>query len=164
MRKGRLQGARYKAQEKSVFHAPCPLPHDPAPGFVLPAAIFLLVVLGGLAGWMMQLTVVTQAQDVLAIEGERAYRAAQAGLESGIYSVSSGGGCATQNITFSGELARFTASVSCVSSTANEAGSVLTFYRITSIACNETASGACPNSAPTLAEYAERQVTVSLEE
>lgn len=164
MRKPQLHGAWGRGHVNLGFHAPCTLPHAPAHGFVLPAAIFLLVVLGGLAAWMMQLTVATQAQDVLAIEGERAYRAAQAGLESGIYTVSSGGGCATQNITFSGELARFTASVSCVSSTANEAGTVLTFYRITSIACNEAASGACPNSAPTLPEYAERQMTASVEE
>ncbi len=164
MRKPQMHGAWGKVQGNLVFHAPCPMLHAPACGFVLPAAIFLLVVLGGLAGWMMQLTVATQAQNVLAIEGERAYRAAQAGLESGIYAVSSGGGCASQNIAFSGELARFTASVSCVSSTANEAGTVLTFHRIISIACNETASGACPNASPTLPEYAERHMTASVEE
>lgn len=135
-------------------------------GFVLPAAIFLLVVLGGLAGWMMQLTMATQSQDALAIEGERAFRAAEAGLEAGIYAArQTGAGCIdiTQNLTLTGQLARFTASVSCVDTTANEAGNVITFFAITSIACNQPTGGACPNATPTLPEYAERQMRATVE-
>lgn len=136
----------------------------PARGFVLPAAIFLLVVLGGLAAWMMQLTQTTQGQNMLALEGERAYRAAEAGLEAGIYAARINASCASQNIAFSGALSRFTASVSCTSSTANEAGTDIVFHTITSIACNQPDSGACPNPSPTSPEYAERRVTASLEE
>lgn len=132
-------------------------------GFVLPAAIFLLVVLGGLAGWMMQLTVATQAQDALAIEGERAYRAAEAGLEAGIYAARVSGSCAAQTLTFTGQLSRFTASVACVDHPANEAGQAFNLSEITSIACNQPAGGACPNAAPTLPEYAERQVRATVE-
>lgn len=134
-------------------------------GFALPAAIFLLVVLGGLAAWMMQLTVATQAQDALAIEGERAYRAAEAGLEAGIYAVRQPSpSCAAQNIVFTGALSRFTASVTCALSSANESGNSIAFYRITSKACNQPVSGACPNAAPTALEYAERQVTATVEQ
>jgi len=133
-------------------------------GFVLPAAIFLLVVLGGLAAWMMQLTVATQAQDALAIEGERAYRAAEAGLEAGIYAARQASPvCAAQTLTFTGALSRFTASVTCATSTANEAGTAITFYKITSIACNQSSAGACPNAAPSLQEYAERQIAATVE-
>lgn len=132
-------------------------------GFALPAAIFLLVVLGGLAAWMMQLTVATQAQDALAIEGERAYRAAEAGLEAGIYAARTSGGCAAQTLTFSGALSRLTVSVTCISSAANEGGIDLTFFQITSVACNEPAAGACPNAAPSSPEYVERQMRATVE-
>lgn len=132
-------------------------------GFALPAAIFLLVVLGGLAGWLMRLTEATLAQDALAIEGERAYRAAEAGLEAGIYAVRTSGSCAAQTLSFNGPLTRFTASVACASYAADEGGQAVTLYRITSVACNQPASGACPNTAPTLPEYAERRMTAGVE-
>ncbi len=132
-------------------------------GFALPAAIFLLVVLGSLAGWLMQLTQATQGQDALAIEGERAYRAAEAGLEAGIHAALNGS-CASQNITLTGQLSRFTASVTCVARSADEAGVTISFQDIASIACNQPAGGVCPNSAPTMPEYAERRVTASLED
>ena len=133
-----------------------------AQGFVLPAAIFLLVVLGGLAAWMVQLTVATQTQDALAMEGERAFQAAQAGMEAGIYAANNGI-CATQNIAFTGTLGRFTASVSCASSTANEAGAAITFYQITCIACNQPVSGICPNATPSNPEYVERHMQATVE-
>lgn len=134
-----------------------PQPFRSNSGFVLPAAIFLLVVLVGLAGWMMQLTLATQAQDALTVEGERAYQAAQAGLEAGIYAARHGG-CAAQTLVFTGTLARFTANVSCTSSTADEGGVSHTFYQVTSVACNQPESGMCPNPDPTLPEYAERHL------
>jgi MSHA biogenesis protein MshP len=136
-------------------------------GFVLPAAIFLLVVLGSLAAWMMQLTVATQAQDALAIEGERAYRAAEAGLEAGIYAARQDTPvCATQTLNmFTGQLSRFTAHVICTDTVVNEGGSVIHLFQITSIACNQpaTTGDACPNSIPTSPEYAERQLQATVE-
>jgi MSHA biogenesis protein MshP len=163
MRKPQMHGAWGKGQGNPVFHAPCTLPLAPARGFVLPAAIFLLVVLGGLAGWMMQLTQATHAQDALAIEGERAFRAAEAGLEAGIYAASVQNTCANQNITFSGALSRFTASISCTAHSADEAGVTIDFHEILSIACNQPVDGACPNAEPTLPEYAERRMRAVVE-
>ncbi|MDP2430619.1 MAG: agglutinin biogenesis protein MshP [Pseudomonadota bacterium] len=133
-------------------------------GFALPAAIFLLVVLGGLAGWMMRLTTATLAQEVLELEGTRALQAARAGLEAGIYAARVNGACASQNVTFGGTLSRFTASVACATSYADEGGSTVTLYRITSIACNQPTGGACPNAAPTLPEYAERHMAATVEQ
>jgi MSHA biogenesis protein MshP len=132
-------------------------------GFALPAAIFLLVVLGGLAGWLMRLSTATLAQEALELEGARAYQAAQAGMEAGIYAARVNGSCAAQTLTFTGQLARFTASVGCTSITADEGGQAVTLYRITSVACNQPSSGACPNAAPTLGEYAERQMRAVVE-
>jgi MSHA biogenesis protein MshP len=135
-------------------------------GFALPAAIFLLVVLGSLAAWLMRMTQSGLAADALELEGERTYQAAQSGLEAGIYAARQAGAtCAsvTQNVTFSGHLSRFTASVSCTSSTADEGGTTRTFFAITSVACNQPDAGACPNTAPTLLEYSERRLAATVE-
>ena len=56
-------------------------------GFVLPSAIFLLVILASLAAFMVtisQIQNVTLTQDV---QGSRAYQAARAGIEWGLYQV-----------------------------------------------------------------------------
>ena len=138
----------------------------PQRGFALPAAIFLLVVLGGLAAWLMRMTEQSMAQDALELEGERAYQAAQAGLEAGIYAARQPGancGLIAQNIAFGNTLTRFTASVTCTAYSADEGGTSLVLYEITSKACNQPVAGACPNPAPTLAEYAERHVRAVVE-
>ena len=132
-------------------------------GFVLPSAIFLLVVLGGLAGWLMRLTTVTLATEALELESARAYQAAQAGLEAGIYEARNGTCTANQTLTFTDALARFTASVSCTATTADESGTTVSFYEITSVACNQPSGGNCPNATPTLGEYAERRMSAVVE-
>ncbi|HRH81951.1 MAG TPA: hypothetical protein PLW81_12980 [Thiobacillaceae bacterium] len=136
-------------------------------GFALPAAIFLLVVLGGLAAWLTSLTQATLAESNLELEGERAYQAARAGLEAGIrQTVQAGAGCAqvAQTVTFATGtgLARFTATVGCQAHTADESGVTVTVFEITSIACNQPDGGACPNADPTLAEYAERHLRATV--
>jgi MSHA biogenesis protein MshP len=130
-------------------------------GFALPMAIFLLVILTALATWLMRITASSLSADALELEGERAYQAAQSGLEAGIYAARVNGSCASQTVSFGGELARFKAAVSCTSYTANEGGETVTLYAITSIACNQPT---CPNAAPSLLEYAERQVSAKVEQ
>jgi MSHA biogenesis protein MshP len=56
-------------------------------GFVLPGAIFLLVILAALAAFLVTISTtqsITAAQDV---QGARAYHAARAGIEWGLYQV-----------------------------------------------------------------------------
>ena len=56
-------------------------------GFALPSAIFLLVILAGLAAFMVNFSStqsITSAQDV---QGSRAYQAARSGTEWGLYKV-----------------------------------------------------------------------------
>jgi len=132
-------------------------------GFALPAALFLLVVLGGLSAWLMRTTQLSLGQDALELESERAYQAAQAGLEAGLYELSVNSNCASQNIAFTGNLTRFTASVSCSATTFDEGGTTHTLYQVTSVACNQPDAGACPNAAPTLLEYSERHLRVVVE-
>lgn len=132
-------------------------------GFVLPTALFLLVVLGGLAAWLAGITQASLQENALEIEGERAYQAAQSGLEAGIYAARVSGSCAGQNIAFTGALSRFTASVSCVAFTADEGGRTVRLYRIESVACNQPVSGTCPNATPSGADYVERVVRSTVE-
>lgn len=132
-------------------------------GFALPMAIFLMVIIGALAAYLINVTRSNLTTHNLELEGERTYQAAQAGMESGIYAVRVGGACATQNVGFTGELARFTASVRCTPHTANEGGVTVTLYELISIACNQPSAGACPNANPTLPEYVERHVRAVVE-
>ncbi len=132
-------------------------------GFVLPTAIFLLVVLGGLAGWLAGIGQASLQENVLEMEGERAYQAAQAGLEAGIYAARVAGSCAVQHITFTGTLARFTASVSCQRFDETDAGEPVTLFHIASTACNQPSGGACPNGSPAGAEYVERVLESTVE-
>lgn len=136
-----------------------------AHGFALPTAIFLLVVLGSLAAWLTRLTESTLAQDALELEGERAYLAAQAGLEAGLYAVSHAGTCSqTVNFAVDSHLSRFPATVTCTVTTADEGGTTVTLVQITSVACNQPASGVCPNPAPTSPEYVARRVRATAEQ
>lgn len=139
-------------------------------GFVLPAAVFILVILGMLAAWLMRLTLVSMSADVLEIEGERAYQAAQAGLEVGMYLAGQANppascpgvaaGC-PGNVEFGNGLARFTSSVIWTSTSTTDGVRPVTFYSITSRACNEPP---CPNAAPVSQDYVERVVTATVEQ
>jgi len=101
------------------------------------------------------------AQDV---QGARAYQAARAGAEWGLFQLLRAGQCgAGTDITFAGtELAGFVASVVCerVAST-DESGSVVSVYEITSTACNVPNSGSCKDVAAVGNDYVERQVRVT---
>ena len=56
-------------------------------GFLLPAAIFLLVILGSLAAFLVHVAGVQHATSTQDVMGSRAYQAAQAGIEWGLYKV-----------------------------------------------------------------------------
>lgn len=50
-------------------------------GFVLPTAIFLVVILAALGGYMVTLARTSHMSEALDIQGSRAYQAARAGIE-----------------------------------------------------------------------------------
>ncbi|MDP3123846.1 MAG: hypothetical protein Q8M46_04525, partial [Thiobacillus sp.] len=56
------------------------VPHTES-GFVLPTAIFLLVILAALAAYMVSLSRTSHISSALDIQGSRAYLAARAGIE-----------------------------------------------------------------------------------
>jgi MSHA biogenesis protein MshP len=117
------------------------LPRQAGVGLV--TAIFLLVVLAGLAVAMVSLYTSQQASSNLDLQGARAYQAARAGLEWGLFRQMRNGVCdgpATVEMPGDGALAGFTVIVRC--SAAGEG--TLTRRHITAAACNiRDSAGGC---------------------
>ena len=121
-------------------------------GFSLVTAIFVLVVLAAMGGFMISISGTQHFTTLHAFQGAKAYHAARSGMEWGI--AAAGGACpdgSTQNLT----LNDFDVSVSC-----NEIGEFTEggnppykIYRITSIA--ET-------GVPGNFNYAARQITATV--
>jgi MSHA biogenesis protein MshP len=129
-------------------------------GFSIVSAIFLLVVLATLGALMVTFTTVqhtTVAQDV---QGARAYQAARAGAEWGVYQIKKAGGpscSASTNLPLGGTLSGFAVTVTCAATgPVTEEGVNVMFYTITSTATTQgTAVGAI--------DHIERQVLVTVE-
>lgn len=105
-------------------------------GFSLVMAIFVLVVLGMLGGYMVRLSGVQFGTSVYALQGARAYQAARAGIEWSIARINNGGSCteisAQSAMAFPG-LAGFTVKLGCSSQVYSEADKTLTFYRLNAL-------------------------------
>lgn len=147
-------------------------------GFALATAIFLVVVLAGLA--LVIITVsgtqhLSSARDVM---GAKAYQAARAGIEWGAYRVlrqtpaPGQGACPAAKTSFAmpaGDLSGFTVTVECILTNANEGSRTgttqLEFYLITSTACNQPnttpSPPECPGTTPNSA-YVERQIQAKI--
>lgn len=130
-------------------------------GFVLPTAIFLLVVLAALGSYMVSLSRASHISSALDMQGGRSYQAARAGIEWAAWqSIQNAAayGCATAGtssnvISFSADLASFTTTVACSSATYDEGGNTVRVYSITSTASSgEAASN----------DYVERMLTATL--
>jgi MSHA biogenesis protein MshP len=98
-------------------------------GFSLITAIFILLVLAVLGGFMVTMSGVQSRTTLWALQGARAYHAARSGLEWGI-AQSLPGPCAAD--TFSVD--DFTVTVTCTLETFEEGGQTYNVYRITSLA------------------------------
>lgn len=109
------------------------------------SAIFMLLLFGLLAAFMASLSStanVTSAQDV---QGARAYQAAQAGLEIGLYEVLvSGVACSASSclLTPPPAIEGFTIALSCeCNGPYTESGATFSIYRLTSLAKTSAAVG-----------------------
>ena len=137
-------------------------------GFSLVSAIFLLVVLAALGAAMVNISTVHQASSALDVQGARAYQAARAGIEWGLYqqlqSPVAGDcfGAASFGFPDAPTLRPFTVSVSCIQSSGPGA---LKRWQITAIACNQPGASGCYKDAPNDSlndspDYIERQMQV----
>ena len=142
-------------------------------GFLIIAAVFLLVVLAGLVAYLMTVSTTSQAASAADQNSLRAYQAARAGVEWGTYQLlrtngpfktacDGGGASATYNLGFASTLSAFTATVTCTRADVIEGATTVKAYRLVANACNIPASGACPNAATTAGTYVEREMALSL--
>jgi len=134
-------------------------------GFLIIAAVFLLVVLAGLVAYLTTVSTTSQAASAADLNSARAYQAARAGIEWGAYQLlrdsggaftaTCNGGTATSNLTFGD----FTATVTCTAGASlSEGASTVRAYRIVSNGCNQPA---CP-TVTTSATYVERELAISI--
>jgi MSHA biogenesis protein MshP len=133
-----------------------------ARGFGLVSAIFLLVVLAGLGVAMLAVSTMEHHETALDVQGVRAYQAAKAGIEWGVYRyVNDTTTCTGGTSSFTppgGSFVGFVVSVTCTPDTSLKPTAV-----IRSVACNRPSGGQCPPvPLPTNADYVERVVEVRL--
>lgn len=137
-----------------------------ARGASLITAIFLVVVMAGLAGAITQLVMVQQATAAMDMLGVQAYQAARSGLEWGLYQrlrvQAPDIACFTSPSTFAmpqdGGLRNFTVTVTCAPGPqANLVGNTTNRWTIMAVACNQPGPAGCPNPT-TNADYVQRRV------
>jgi len=128
-------------------------------GFTLVSAIFLLVVLAALGGFIATVATTQHMGSALDISGARAFQAARAGTEWGLFRAR-GGACAAS--TDIGTIDTMTVTVACNAVATDEAGSATTIFTITSTACDPPAGPACPGATDN-PNYVERSLTVVAE-
>ena len=132
-------------------------------GFAVPVVIALVVVFATILG--TALVTISSAQHVgfgLDIQGVKAYHAARAGLEWGMYHIlRTGDDCAGvngQSVVFDGNLAGFQATLECSESPHQEGGVAVNMYAITATACN---AASCTVGIPQPG-YANRQLRATV--
>ena len=147
-----------------------------ARGFAIVSAIFILVVLAALGAFVLNVATSQQAGSALDVLGVRAYQAARAGLEWGLYRVQSTAAynfgytstdpntraCPASPSSFvpaAPTLAGFTVTVTCTATADGSGGP--TIFTVVATACNQPTAGACPNTANPTSAYAERRVSVA---
>jgi MSHA biogenesis protein MshP len=136
-------------------------------GIGLVTAIFLVVVLTGLAVAMVGIFASQQATSSLDVQGARAYQAARAGIEWGLYQNMRQGGQCSPSTSFAlpttGALRGFVVTVTCTSVAAPAGGAAsLARYTLTAIGCNlQPANGSCPGPSNNN-DYVERRITVKI--
>lgn len=137
-------------------------------GVGLVTAIFLLVVLAGLGTAMVTVFTSQQASSTLDEQGARAYQAARAGIEWGLYMQMQAGGCpgldasaeSTRSFALPAgtSLSGFVVTVTCTRIGA--AGDPLARFVIKATACKPS-PGVCPNASNN-PDYVQRVVEVEI--
>lgn len=125
-------------------------------GFSLVMAIFMLVIVSLLGGYMVRSSGMELSTFNHSLQGARAYQAAHAGIEWAIARISNGGSCADVSaqtaLSFTG-LQGFNVRMTCSSQTYSEADQNLTVYRLNAL----SQFGSYASS-----DYVARQIEVTL--
>jgi len=151
-------------------------------GFAIVSAIFILVVLAALGAFIVNISTTQQIGSALDVQGVRAYQAARAGIEWGLYQVQATAAynfgysstdantraCPAATTSFApaaATLSGFAVTVTCTATA--DASSGPTIYSITATACSQPVAGwsassiACPNTVSPGALYVERRLSVT---
>lgn len=146
-------------------------------GFAIVSAIFILVVLAALGAFIVNVSTTQQIGSALDVQGVRAYQAARAGVEWGLYQVQASPAynfgytstdpntraCSASPTSFVLTGAAFSGLTVTVTCAANaDASSGPTIYDIAATACNQPDAGACPNTTNPGALYIERRLSVTI--
>lgn len=134
-----------------------------ARGFAIVSAIFILVVLAALGGFIATVSSTQHIGAALDVSGARAYLAARAGAEWGLARVMT----ATPSCVASTNIGTVDTMAITVACTPGATGSAIetglgAFYAITATACNLPTGAACPGD-PSNPNYVERRITVLVE-
>jgi MSHA biogenesis protein MshP len=136
--------------------------HRRSAGVGLVTAIFLLVVLAGLGVAIVTVFSSQQVASAMDEQGARAYQAARAGVEWGVFQQLRQKNCAASTsfaLPADTSLSGFTVTVTCQQS--GPAGDPLARWVITSVACNRPSGGNCPNQTNNL-DYVARKLEVQI--
>lgn len=124
-------------------------------GFAAISAIFLIVVLAALGGFMLAFSNTQQLNSAQDLQGSKAYWAARGGLEWAISSVrSSSFACPAAGVA-PASIDGFTITTTCTRKTYTEGGITIVIFSLESKANSNAAIGS--------AGYVERSVTASIE-
>ena len=130
-------------------------------GVSLATAIFVLLLLSGVAAYIASLSGSQHAGTSMDIISLRSFQAARSGAEYGVWNAIKNNVCpASQTLaagSMSGMLSTYTVVVACTTTSHVESGATIQAYSLTATACN---SAACPPAAPG-ANYVERQITMT---
>lgn len=131
-------------------------------GFSLITAIFLLVVLATLMGYMVSLRSVQQSTIVMSVQGARAFQAARSALEYGIFLALNSATCnASETINFSAtdvSLAPFSVDLSCTLTTHVEGLRQINVYQLSAVSSRGNyALGSAANP-----DYVSRRIRVTV--
>jgi MSHA biogenesis protein MshP len=146
-------------------------------GFLLMAAVFLVVVVGAFIGYLATQSNVQEVTSTDDLQSARALQAARAGLEWGAYTILQNqadafvtgcqAGTSTKTLDASNgfggtTLAPFTTTLTCTGASLSEGSATVRVYRLVSNACNLPNAGACPNASTTSAVYVDRELAATI--
>lgn len=142
------------------------LPGHRQRGFGIVSAVFLVVVLAGLGAAMVNFSTMQHATVAMDVQGARAYQAARAGVEWGLYKslIPASVACPAGPVSFNPPaptLNSFTVTVTCTNQTSANTTPPIPTRQLTSTACNAPdGSGNCPGAGGG-ADYVERKMQVT---
>jgi len=130
--------------------------HPRQQGFAAIAAVFLIVVLAALGGFIAMFSNAQQLSAAQDLQGARAYWAARSGLAWGLTQVNSASPVCVASSALA--IGGFTVTVTCAKNSYTEGGAAVNIYQVQSLAQTSTAPSAVGGLG-----YVERSLSASME-